>query len=212
VNAAVSRNGAGGEAGCRSYVFSVVPVLQQQEDTTRRAVPMNKLMTTACVLAMGIAWGAAPAIAQETTKDKVEGAWDKTKSKTEETWDKTKAKTGEVWDKTKAKTEETWDKTKSKTKEMTGKVTDKVSGTKESANGAEIRAAQQALQDKGFNPGAIDGRMGSQTKAALKEFQQKNSLTVTGSLDAETRDRLLASSPPSASPGSAPSRTGTPSR
>lgn len=162
---------------------------------------MNRLLTTACVLAMGIVWGAAPAIAQETTKDKVEGAWDKTK-----------AKTGEVWDKTKAKTEETWDKTKSKTKEMTGKVKDRMSGTTESASGDEIRAAQQALQDKGFNPGAIDGRMGSQTKAALKEFQQKNNLTVTGSLDAETRDRLLASSPPSASPGTAPSRTGTPSR
>jgi peptidoglycan hydrolase-like protein with peptidoglycan-binding domain len=184
---------------------------------------MNKLLTTACALAMGIAWGAAPAIAQESTKDKVEGAWDKTKaktedawdktkSKTEETWDKTKAKTGEARDKTKAKTEETWDKTKSKTKEMTGKVKDKLSGAKESASGDEIRSAQQALQDKGFNPGTIDGRMGSQTKAALKEFQQKNNLTVTGSLDAETRDRLLASSPPAASPGTEPSRTGAPSK
>ena len=162
---------------------------------------MNKLLTTACALAMGIAWGAAPAISQESTKDKVEGAWDKTK-----------VKTGEAWDKTKAKTEETWDKTKSKTKEMTGKVKDKLSGAKKSASGDEIRSAQQALQDKGFNPGPIDGRMGSQTKAALKEFQQKNNLTVTGSLDAETRDRLLASSPPAGSPGTQPSRTGAPSK
>jgi uncharacterized protein YjbJ (UPF0337 family) len=184
---------------------------------------MNKLLTTACALAMGIAWAAAPAIAQESTKDKAEGAWDKTKAKTgetwdktkaktEETWDKTKAKTGEAWDKTKAKTEETWDKTKSKTKEMTGKVKDKLSGDTDSASSEEIRAAQQALQDKGFNPGAVDGRMGSQTKTALKEFQQKNNLTVTGSLDAETRDRLLASSPPAASPGTDPSRTRPPSR
>jgi len=171
---------------------------------------MNKLLTTACALAMAIAWGAAPAIAQESTKDKVEGAWDKTKSKTEETWDKTKAKTGEAWDKTKAKTEETWDKTKSKTKEMTGKVKDKLSGAKESASGDEIRSAQQALQDKGFNPGTIDGRMGSQTKAALRQFQQKNNLTVTVSLAAETRDRLLAPSPPAASPRTEPSRTGAP--
>jgi Putative peptidoglycan binding domain len=167
----------------------------------RRAVPMNKVLTTVCVLAIGLAWSGAPAIAQESTKGKVE-----------ETWDKTKAKTGEAWDKTKAKTEETWDKTKSKTKEMTGKVKDKLSGAKASASSDEIRAAQQALQDKGFNPGAVDGRMGAQTKTALKEFQQKNNLTVTGTLDADTRDRLLASSPPSASPGTEPSRTGAPKK
>jgi peptidoglycan hydrolase-like protein with peptidoglycan-binding domain len=162
---------------------------------------MNKVLTTVCVLAIGLAWSAAPAIAQESTKGKVD-----------ETWDKTKAKTGEAWDKTKTKTEETWDKTKSKTKEMTGKVKDKLSGDTDSASSEEIRAAQQALQDKGFNPGAVDGRMGSQTKTALEAFQQKNNLTVTGSLDAETRDRLLASSPPAASPGTDPSRTRPPSR
>jgi peptidoglycan hydrolase-like protein with peptidoglycan-binding domain len=123
--------------------------------------------------------GAAPAIAQESPKDKAEVAWDKTKSKTQE---------------------------------MTGKAKDKLLGAKESASIDEIRSAQQALKDKGLNPGPIDGRMGSQTKAALKEFQQKDNLTLTGSLDAETRDRLLASSPPSASPGTEPSRTRTPSR
>jgi hypothetical protein len=35
---------------------------------------------------------------------------------------------------------------------------------------------------------------------------------VTGSLDAETRDRLLAPSSPAASPGTQPSRTGAPSK
>jgi hypothetical protein len=70
-------------ARCRSYAFSVVLVLPPKDP--EEAVPMNKLLTTACALAMGIAWGTAPAIAQESTKDKVEGAWDKTKSKTEET-------------------------------------------------------------------------------------------------------------------------------
>jgi peptidoglycan hydrolase-like protein with peptidoglycan-binding domain len=151
---------------------------------------MRSILTAACALALGIVWSAAPAIAQDTTKEKAEN------------------KAERAWDKTKETSKDAWDKTKATTKDMTGKAKDKMSAH----DGRDIRAAQQALQEKGFDPGPADGVMGAKTTAAVKEFQQKNNLTVTGTLDADTRDRLMASSPPSASPGTEPSRTVAPKK
>ena len=162
---------------------------------------MRSILTAACALALGIVWSAAPAIAQDTTKDKAE-------NKAERAWDKTKETSKDAWDKTKTTTKDAWDKTKTTTKDMTGKAKDKMSAH----DGRDVRAAQQALQEKGFDPGPADGVMGAKTTAAVKEFQQKNNLTVTGTLDADTRDRLMASSPPSASPGTEPSRTVAPKK
>jgi peptidoglycan hydrolase-like protein with peptidoglycan-binding domain len=54
----------------------------------------------------------------------------------------------------------------------------------------EVKAAQQALKDKGGDPGPIDGRMGPKTKAALKDFQKAQGLKETGRLDRETRAKL----------------------
>ena len=162
---------------------------------------MRSILTAACALALGIVWSAAPAIAQDTTKEKAE-------NKAERAWDKTKETSKDAWDKTKTTTKDAWDKTKATTKDMTGKAKDKMSRH----DGRDVRAAQQALQEKGFDPGPVDGMMGAKTTAAVKEFQQKNNLTVTGTLDADTRDRLMASSPPSASPGTEPSRTVAPKK
>jgi peptidoglycan hydrolase-like protein with peptidoglycan-binding domain len=162
---------------------------------------MRSILTAACALALGIVWSAAPAIAQDTTKEKAE-------NKAERAWDKTKETSKDAWDKTKETSKDAWDKTKATTKDMTGKAKDKMSAH----DGRDIRAAQQALQEKGFDPGPADGVMGAKTTAAVKEFQQKNNLTVTGTLDADTRDRLMASSPPSASPGTEPSRTVAPKK
>jgi peptidoglycan hydrolase-like protein with peptidoglycan-binding domain len=162
---------------------------------------MRSILTAACALALGIVWSAAPAIAQDTTKEKTE-------NKAERAWDKTKETSKDAWDKTKTTTKDAWDKTKTTTKDMTGKAKDKMSAH----DGRDVRAAQQALQEKGFDPGPADGVMGAKTTAAVKEFQQKNNLTVTGTLDADTRDRLMASSPPSASPGTEPSRTVAPKK
>jgi len=53
-----------------------------------------------------------------------------------------------------------------------------------------IRQVQEALKDQGHDPGPIDGVMGSQTSQALKEFQKANGLKQTGSLDAETKQKL----------------------
>ena len=76
-------------------------------------------------------------------------------------------------------------------------------------NSAQVKAVQQALKDKGHDPGDVDGRMGPKTQAALSDFQQKEGLKATGRTDAETMAKLgvaaktgaVDSSPsPSASP------------
>lgn len=67
----------------------------------------------------------------------------------------------------------------------------------------QVKAAQQALRDKGHDPGSTDGVMGPKTQAALKEFQKAQGLTETGRLDAETMAKLDSSSP-SASPQTVP--------
>jgi len=59
----------------------------------------------------------------------------------------------------------------------------------------EIIEAQQKLQQDNLYHGAIDGRLGPETKAALREFQKQNGLRVTASLDRDTRDALLGTGP-----------------
>ena len=53
-----------------------------------------------------------------------------------------------------------------------------------------VKAVQKALQDKGMDPGPIDGVMGPKTMAALKAFQKDQKLTESGRLDDQTRDKL----------------------
>jgi peptidoglycan hydrolase-like protein with peptidoglycan-binding domain len=62
----------------------------------------------------------------------------------------------------------------------------------------EIRQTQQALKDKGFDPGPIDGQMGPRTRAALIDYQMREKLTATGRLDSKTKEQLLSA--PAASP------------
>jgi hypothetical protein len=54
----------------------------------------------------------------------------------------------------------------------------------------DVMAAQQALKDKGRDPGTIDGKMGRHTRAAISDYQKSEGLKVTGRLDAETRAKL----------------------
>ena len=58
------------------------------------------------------------------------------------------------------------------------------------AQSAEVRAMQEALKDRGYNPGPIDGLMGPRTAAALREYQRTEKLTVTGQMDAATVSSL----------------------
>jgi lipoprotein-anchoring transpeptidase ErfK/SrfK len=56
--------------------------------------------------------------------------------------------------------------------------------------------AQLALGRQGISSGSLDGRIGLQTRAALRAFQQKEHLPVTGELDAATKEQLLLTTPP----------------
>jgi peptidoglycan hydrolase-like protein with peptidoglycan-binding domain len=58
------------------------------------------------------------------------------------------------------------------------------------AGGEHVKAVQQALKDKGHDPGGVDGKMGPKTQAALRDFQSKEGLTPSGRLDAETLSKL----------------------
>jgi peptidoglycan hydrolase-like protein with peptidoglycan-binding domain len=58
------------------------------------------------------------------------------------------------------------------------------------AGSEQVKQVQQALKDKGHDPGDIDGVMGPKTQAALKDFQKKEGLKETGRMDRETMSKL----------------------
>jgi peptidoglycan hydrolase-like protein with peptidoglycan-binding domain len=60
----------------------------------------------------------------------------------------------------------------------------------------QIRTVQEQLKAQGFYYGNVDGEAGSETSAAIRRFQIRNGLQVTGSLNQETLDSLRASGAP----------------
>lgn len=56
--------------------------------------------------------------------------------------------------------------------------------------GEDIRNMQIMLSGLGFDPGRSDGYFSEETAAALKNFQQRHALPVTGELDAQTIEML----------------------
>ena len=58
------------------------------------------------------------------------------------------------------------------------------------ASSDDIKKVQQSLTDKGYDAGPVDGVLGSRTRAALRQYQASEKLTVTGRLDAETAGKL----------------------
>jgi peptidoglycan hydrolase-like protein with peptidoglycan-binding domain len=55
-----------------------------------------------------------------------------------------------------------------------------------------VRAVQEQLRDGGFYSGEIDGAYSSQLAEALKQYQTKNKLPVTGQLDMDTSNAIGA--------------------
>jgi hyperosmotically inducible protein len=55
---------------------------------------------------------------------------------------------------------------------------------------ADVRAAQERLKEKGYDPGPIDGVWGPRTAAAVREYQRREKITVTSRLDTETTGKL----------------------
>jgi peptidoglycan hydrolase-like protein with peptidoglycan-binding domain len=53
-----------------------------------------------------------------------------------------------------------------------------------------VRQVQQALSDKGYDVGPIDGMMGPRTSAALRSYQQKTNLTGARGMDSQTLESL----------------------
>ncbi len=58
------------------------------------------------------------------------------------------------------------------------------------ASSEEIQKLQQALKDRGQDPGTVNGVMTPQTQQALRAFQAQQGLNATGTLDAQTRTAL----------------------
>jgi peptidoglycan hydrolase-like protein with peptidoglycan-binding domain len=59
----------------------------------------------------------------------------------------------------------------------------------------KITQIQQALGDKGFRAGKVDGRWGPETRTALRSFQQKQKLKANGLPDERTLAALGVQSP-----------------
>jgi peptidoglycan hydrolase-like protein with peptidoglycan-binding domain len=73
------------------------------------------------------------------------------------------------------------------------------------AGANNLRDAQTILKEQGFYYGEVTGASSSETTAALKRYQIRNGLEVTGTLNAETLASLgLSGSPIAASPPPAP--------
>jgi lipoprotein-anchoring transpeptidase ErfK/SrfK len=58
---------------------------------------------------------------------------------------------------------------------------------------------QVVLAGQGISCGSLDGVFGPQTRSALRSFQQKEHLAITGELDSTTREALLLTKPATAS-------------
>jgi peptidoglycan hydrolase-like protein with peptidoglycan-binding domain len=54
----------------------------------------------------------------------------------------------------------------------------------------DIQVAEEHLRAFGYDPGPVDGVFTAQTQAAVRAFQRRYGLTVTGLLDHNTRREL----------------------
>ena len=54
----------------------------------------------------------------------------------------------------------------------------------------DVRSVQEALKDKGHDPGPIDGVMGARTQQALRAFQRAQNIQTSGQLDSSTASAL----------------------
>ena len=75
-----------------------------------------------------------------------------------------------------------------------------------------VRRIQQALSDKGFDPGGVDGVWGRNTIAAVRKFQTQQGLEVDGVIGPKTTAALFAATTttPATSPGTAPAAAAMP--
>jgi peptidoglycan hydrolase-like protein with peptidoglycan-binding domain len=70
-----------------------------------------------------------------------------------------------------------------------------------------IESAQQKLKDSGFYYGEINGQKDADTTAAIRRYQIRNGLQITGELNVETQQSLGLASKPAATPATRPAQT-----
>jgi peptidoglycan hydrolase-like protein with peptidoglycan-binding domain len=73
-----------------------------------------------------------------------------------------------------------------------------------------IESAQQKLKDGGFYYGEINGKKDADTTAAIRRYQIRNGLQITGELNAETQRSLGSSSKPATTPAPRPATSPPP--
>lgn len=185
---------------------------------------MKRFLASVFAVALGLTL--TTAVSAQTAGQKVDRGVEKTKDAAHDAKDAAKDSGDTIKDKTKDAAETVKDKTKAaveKVKDKTRDMKDRMAGRKDvpddrpmkhGAKDNDIMSLQQALKDKGHDPGAVDGRMGPHTRAALKNYQKAEGLKATGRLDSDTRAKLgmatssTRSMSPSASPATSP--TGAP--
>jgi peptidoglycan hydrolase-like protein with peptidoglycan-binding domain len=64
------------------------------------------------------------------------------------------------------------------------------SGTQLEISPATVRQVQQALNQKGYDVGNVDGNWGQETSSAVQNFQQAQGLEPTGNLNMRTLSAL----------------------
>lgn len=70
-----------------------------------------------------------------------------------------------------------------------------------------IESAQQKLKDGGFYYGEINGQKDADTTAAIRRYQIRNGLQITGELNQETLNSLGLHSKPASTPATRPAQT-----
>lgn len=73
------------------------------------------------------------------------------------------------------------DKARSEEKQLIGIV---------SVYNPQVQLIQKILREAHYNPGAVDGVMGTKTRAAIKNFQKDKGLQSTGAVNSKTLDAL----------------------
>jgi peptidoglycan hydrolase-like protein with peptidoglycan-binding domain len=70
-----------------------------------------------------------------------------------------------------------------------------------------VESAQQKLKDAGFYYGEINGKKDADTTAAIRRYQIRNGLQITGELNTETQRSLGLTSKPASTPATRPAQT-----
>jgi peptidoglycan hydrolase-like protein with peptidoglycan-binding domain len=70
-----------------------------------------------------------------------------------------------------------------------------------------VEAAQEKLKDGGFYYGEINGKKDADTTAAIRRYQIRNGLQITGELNTETQRALGLTSKPATTPATRPAQT-----